>query len=1245
MAHRPATSSSSDFKHKWTHDVFLSFRGEDTRYGFTGSLYDALRRKEINTFIDDEKLGRGEEISPALLKAIEESRVSIVVFSENYANSGWCLDELVAIIKCMKSKGQWVHPVFYKVDPSDVRHQTNSVGKALAELQNKSNISVERVKKWKSAMEELAALSGLHLKDGYEYEYIQKIVEDVSRKLDRIFLHIADHPVGIESRVSKVTSLLKTWPNDDAQLVGIYGLGGIGKTTIARAVYNFIANQFVHKCFLANVRESCSNMEGLVKLQRTLLSKILGDKDVDIADDSEGIAIINHRLSNKTVLLVLDDVDDQDQLQKLAGNNKWFGTGSKIIITTRDRGLLAAHGVDSTYPMEELDDKETHELFCWHAFKRSGPNAGYEDITMRAIHQAKNLPLVLKIIGSDLYGRSIDVWKSILDKYEKNPNKKVHQQLKISYDNLEHNYEKQIFLDIACFFKGMSLDTCKEALAASDDCCPGDGIRVLLEKSLIDIKDKVLWMHDIIQDMGREIVRGDTPLKPFERSRLWFHKDVLQVLTENTGTDKIEGIMLKLPKEENLHWSGEAFKKMTNLRILIVENAYFSQGPKHLPNSLQVLDWKSFPSSSFPADFHPTKLVVLNLPESHFQLKKSFNFKKYEYLIFMDFSRCLSLKEVPDISGIPNLVELYFDHCSNLVKVHDSVGRLKLVKLSCKYCHSLNRFPPSLVSTALEYLNLRGCHSLKRFPDILDKMEKVKFIDISGTSIEELPSSCDNLVGIEALHMQHCNRFRSLPNSFLMLPNLKDLDMERCPELPTSFVKFVFDIESHLVSLNVERCDLLYAHLLLIILCFPKLKKLNLSDNHKFETLPECIKALIHLESLEMNSCLGLQHITAIPPHLQHISAAHCPKLTAESSNLLLNQGLNANHNLSIVVDGGEVPLWFDHRRKEGSLSFLVRRKFPVIALCSVSRAEVRRDIIWLHDLRAHMSPQQWENLDTYLQHDWNNVEVSFTISNGTVKWCGVHAYEQGTKMKDVTFTTPDLHGSTSINSQIKEVRKVIVTEAKIGIVVENKLKAPLLEGAKYAKMWDKEANSDKMNAFKVDGRTTSDRGEADTNNDQENTLWMKTIIFLHGILENVKSFPGMIDGTKKITVWAIASLPIGIESFKANHGMQEGEVLLKTTECDLYTTVGPADGILWISTEKVAFLGFEKDHKPTLTLVVIPIKAIKEANRRENPIVPGQKYMEIVTEDYAKFRFARFFRFENTFKNLLKARSLANVR
>ena len=158
------TTRSSDFSLGWSWDVFLSFRGEDTRFTFTDHLHSALRQKRIRTFRDDEGLDRGEEIGSSLLKAIEESRMYIVVFSKTYAHSKWCLDELAKIMECKIQKGQTVVPVFYHVEPSDVRNQTGSFGEA---FDNYQKVPQDKVMRWKAALRAAANLSGWHVQHGY----------------------------------------------------------------------------------------------------------------------------------------------------------------------------------------------------------------------------------------------------------------------------------------------------------------------------------------------------------------------------------------------------------------------------------------------------------------------------------------------------------------------------------------------------------------------------------------------------------------------------------------------------------------------------------------------------------------------------------------------------------------------------------------------------------------------------------------------------------------------------------------------------------------------------------------------------------------------------------------------------------------------------------------------------------------------------------------------------------------------
>ena len=146
--------------------MFVSFRGEDTRNSFTDHLYSALDGGNIKTFRDDEELPRGEEISSQLLKAIEESRIAIIVFSKTYAHSKWCLNELVKIMECQKEKGQKVFPIFYHVEPTEVRNQTGIYGEAFKNHQtNADEEKKNTIEEWKAALRKSGELSGFPLKD------------------------------------------------------------------------------------------------------------------------------------------------------------------------------------------------------------------------------------------------------------------------------------------------------------------------------------------------------------------------------------------------------------------------------------------------------------------------------------------------------------------------------------------------------------------------------------------------------------------------------------------------------------------------------------------------------------------------------------------------------------------------------------------------------------------------------------------------------------------------------------------------------------------------------------------------------------------------------------------------------------------------------------------------------------------------------------------------------------------------
>ncbi|KAK1418526.1 hypothetical protein QVD17_27671 [Tagetes erecta] len=382
-----STSSSSVQKRSFTYDVFLSFRGEDTRKTFVDHLYVALNQKNIITYKDDEKIEKGEMINDQLIRSIQESRFYIIVFSKNYASSSWCLNELVKIMECHKTMHKTTYPIFYDVEPTEVRNQSGAVGEAFAK-----HVHKEDAERWRDALKEAADLAGWELKatfDGHEAKLIQKIVKDISLKPHFINLSIDGKLVGMETRVNEVVLSLEI-DSDDVRMIGIKGMGGGGKTTLARAVYDHISVCFEAKSFVENVREN-SKGPGLKELQKQVLWAVLNDQSIVVPSVSDGTYMMKKMMPSKKALIVLDDVDDIGLLEALAGEPTWFKPGSGIIITTRDRQVLVAHGVTVIHEVNLLSYEEAIRLFSRYAFKKEIPNQGYEKLSGKVVHYAAGL--------------------------------------------------------------------------------------------------------------------------------------------------------------------------------------------------------------------------------------------------------------------------------------------------------------------------------------------------------------------------------------------------------------------------------------------------------------------------------------------------------------------------------------------------------------------------------------------------------------------------------------------------------------------------------------------------------------------------------------------------------------------------------------------------------------------------------------------------------------------------------------
>ncbi|KAJ0593597.1 putative TIR domain, P-loop containing nucleoside triphosphate hydrolase [Helianthus annuus] len=834
-----ASTSASSVQKSFKYDVFLSFRGEDTRKNFVDHLYHALTQKGIYTYRDDEEIKKGEKISDELIRSIKDSKFYIIVFSKNYTSSSWCLDELVKIMDCQKTNEHTAFPVFYDVEPTEVRKQSGAVEKAFEKHKEE-----ESAEKWKKALREAADLAGWELKnifDGHEAKLITKMVEEISLELRFTNSSVDGKLVGMETRVKDVVSSLDVNIEDHVRMIGIWGMGGAGKTTLARAAFDQISFRFEGSSFVGNVREMSGNPCGLKSLQKQVLSDVLNDPNIIV----NGASDMKRMMRGRKVLVVLDDVDHIDQLEALAGEPNWFKPGSRVIITTREEQVLVAHGVPKNLILHInlLSREEANCLFNRYAFGRLLPNQGYEELACQVIHYAAGLPLTIKVLGSFLRCKDELEWRDALDRLKTIPLKETLKILEVSYDGLEEDY-KEIFLDVACMLKFWKKEEAIRAL----ECCgfhARSGLKVLEQKSLITASSWRLDMHDHIEEMGKNIVRRLHPNEPHRHSRLWIKEEIEDILVNNKGTKAIKCIKLSLP---NLSVVKKGLQKMRGLRFLEMIHQCdgdcdckdIGEANICLPNGLRYLSLYNYPFKCFPKKFQPNNLVGLEILHSNADQHWEVGEKVLKNLRFIDL--CGRGLESLNIGLNMNLERLHLEGCVDLAELHMPVKSLKLKSLH-------------LSNTKLKTLNLKGAQNLQKLDveqceDLVELHMPVECLmleslDLSNTKLKTL-----NLKGAQNLQKLDVEQCEDLVELHMPVESLK---LKRLDLSNTKLKTLNLKGAQNLKKLDVEQCeDLVELHMPVECLM---LERFHLS-NTKLKTLN--LKGAQNLKKLDVEQCEDL---------------------------------------------------------------------------------------------------------------------------------------------------------------------------------------------------------------------------------------------------------------------------------------------------------------------------------------------------------------------------------------------------
>nr|AAK28808.1 resistance-like protein P3-A [Linum usitatissimum] len=905
MAFSSASSSSSPqsslYTGEWEYDVFLCFRGDDTRDGFTSHLLSALSDKKIRAFID-EKLEKTESIDE-LISILQRCPLSVVVFSERFADSIWCLEEVVTIAERMEKVGHRVLPVFYKVDPSDVKDKSHRTGP----------------KRWMDALKAVAKCAG-HTSQAIkiESELIKAVVETVQKQLIDMSPSInRNNLVAMGSRIFEVERLLAMDKLDDTCIIGLWEMGGVGKTTLAEACYDRVtsSNKGIKHLFVRNVNEICEKHHGVEKIVHKLYSKLLDENNIDREDLNIGYR--RERLSRSRVFVVLDNVETLEQLALgyVFNLSKVFAAGSRIIITTRNKKVLQ-NAMAKIYNVECLNDEESTRLFSLHAFKQDRPQDNWMGKSRLATSYCKGNPLALKILGGALYGEDIHYWRSFLTGLRQPGNLGIENILRRSYDKLGKE-EKKIFMDVACLLYGMSRSRLIDYMATMYS---SSYVRVkdLIDKSLLTCvssknEDKI-EVHDLLKEMAWNIVKEEPKLG--KRSRLVDPDDVHKLLStsevKNWSTSIVnlfKGIVMVIPRRKrrkvtDMHEKGydpleehrttegicldlsgtkemclkaNAFEGMNSLTFLKFESPEIKYphyplknvktkihlpyyGLNSLPEGLRWLQWDGYPSKSLPAKFYPQHLVHLIIRGSPIRrCWEGYDQPQLVNLIVLDLRYCANLIAIPDISSSLNLEELLLCRCVSLVEVPFHVQYLtKLVTLDINYCKNLKRLPPKLDSKLLKHVRMKNLE-VTCCPEI-DSRELEEF-DLSGTSLGELPSAIYNVKqnGVLRLHGKNITKF---------------------PGITTILKRFKLSGTS---IREIDLADYHQQHQTSDGLLLPKFHNLSLTGNRQLEVLPNSIWNMISEELFICSSPL-IESLPEISEPMSTLTSLHvfcCRSLTS----------------------------------------------------------------------------------------------------------------------------------------------------------------------------------------------------------------------------------------------------------------------------------------------------------------------------------------------------------------------------
>ncbi|GLJ34589.1 hypothetical protein SUGI_0695690 [Cryptomeria japonica] len=878
MALYPSTSAMKNLPY-----VYINHHSPDVKETLATTLSNTLNRMGLRVFFDSEEFEFGDSLPKEIEEAIRSASLHLAIFSKNYAQSPRCLAELSLMLKTVTQ----IVPVFYHIQPDEVRYAKGVFANAFS-LHKKEPRYTEKIQEWKTALYSVSFNIG-HIvnTDDDEVDLLKKIVNSVSKVMKNLPFAVAQHPIGLDEAVNDFEVTIQSAEHHHpVHIVGLWGMGGSGKTTLAKQFYNNKYKTMEKSSFVFDVRDAAKR--SVLHTKQKELLEALGLKDVRVDTIEAGKGKIASRLKSVRVLLVLDDVDDVEQLDALLPDRDSLGRGSLIIVTTRELEVLRSWGISTVYKMKILDPHHAEQLFCWHAYLQPSPLQGFQSLVKDFLNVCGGLPLSLTVFGAQLYGNSSkDYWKQQLEISTILPGD-IKESLKVSFDSLDDE-EKEIFLDIACFFIGEE----KSMILNVWDGSRWNGLHSwekLFNKCLVELDDgERIRMHNHLRDLGREIANQQSPY------RIWFPYQVIEVYNEaqririrgmasTTTRSRIgfeespqcsSGGMIMVNTNRGLRVLTPSF---LGLKIFQVKGSLYNEIIGDISRELLWLRCIDFGQRNLLSFSSMENLRVLELHErDDSQLEELWkdapvqlrgliisgchNFQRFpnsigclSHLKKLVVSNASFLRDLPtEFCLLRSLEQLELIWCVELSSLPSSFGNLKsLQHLSLEGCQKLRSLPDSFKELIfLQHLNLKECENLALGSDILEEITKLEYVNLSGCKqLEMLPSDITNQESLKELDLRGCRRLREVPMNIGQLSKLRIMNIGS--ELLTRLPNSLGDLSS-LTDLRIETC--------------PKLEslpdsvgRLNLLKHFSIassgvKSLPKSIRQLNNLQTLAIEKC------------------------------------------------------------------------------------------------------------------------------------------------------------------------------------------------------------------------------------------------------------------------------------------------------------------------------------------------------------------------------------------------------